>query len=181
MGVEIEKKYRLDDDARTRIAETLSEYGAEFRGEEFEENSIYGGGVLDLDRAVLRIRKTPVRTLLTYKRRIAGDGDAKQQIEFETEVADASEIEQIVAHLGFESRLVYEKRRRTWKFREVEVVLDELPFGQFMEIEGSLTAIIEAEMLLEAEDLEVVHETYPGLTANLGKRIEGRVEARFED
>lgn len=181
MGVEIEKKYRLDEISTARIVELLAEFGAESRGEEFEENSIFGGGVLDRDRAVLRIRKTPVRTLLTYKRRIPGIASVKQQVEFETEIADASEIEQIVAHLGFEARVVYEKRRRTWKFREVEVVLDELPFGLFMEIEGSLTAIGEAEMLLEAEELEIVHETYPALTANLGKRIDGRVEARFED
>jgi hypothetical protein len=61
----------------------------------------------------------------------------------------------------------------------VEVVLDELPFGSFMEIEGPLTAIAEAEMLLGIEDLEVEHETYPRITARLGKLNNGIIEARF--
>jgi adenylate cyclase class 2 len=81
--------------------------------------------------------------------------------------------------LGFKRRLIYEKRRETWKFRDVEIVFDELPFGSFMEIEGPLTAIVEAEMLLDLDVLEVVHETYPRLTAQNGVEVNGVFEARF--
>ena len=49
-----------------------------------------------------------------------------------------------------------------------------------MEIEGSLTAIKEAEMLLDIEDLETEHETYPRLTARVGKKKGSLVEARFD-
>ena len=81
--------------------------------------------------------------------------------------------------LGLARVLIYEKKRRTYKFRSVEVVLDELPFGLFMEIEGSLTAIKEAEMLLGVEELEVEYETYPRLTARFGTKNGSVVEARF--
>jgi adenylate cyclase class 2 len=100
-------------------------------------------------------------------------------VEHETEIVNADAAARIITELGLEPKLVYEKRRKTWRVRSVEVLLDELPFGMFMEIEGSLTAIKEVEMLLGAEDLETEHETYPSLTARLGKQVGERIEARF--
>ena len=179
MGVEIEKKYRLTDEQFSAVQEALAEFGAEYVGEDFEENSIYGGGALDERRAILRIRRTAGKTFLTFKERIDNDLAIKHQTEHETAVDDAAELARIVEALGFEVRVVYEKRRKTWKFRSVEVVLDELPFGRFMEIEGTVMTIAEAEMLLGAEEFEAVHESYPALTWNLGQRKGNRVEARF--
>lgn len=179
MAIETEKKYRLTEKQFKEIADELKEIGAEFIGEDFEENSIFGGAGLSENNAILRIRKTQDKTVLTYKKRIQNDFAVKQQIEHETEVADAEAIEKIVEGLGLIKSLVYEKRRRIYKFRDVEIVLDELPFGFFMEIEGSFTAIAEAEMFIGAEDFETEHETYPRLTAKLGKQNGSVTEARF--
>lgn len=179
MAIEIEKKYRLNRGQREIVLENLEEIGAEFKGEDFEENNIFQGGVLSEKGAVMRIRKIGDKTILTFKRRIKNEFAVKQQIEYETEVADAEAIEKILENLDFRKTLVYEKRRQTWNFRTVEIVLDELPFGDFMEIEGSITAIAEAEMFLDIEDFEVVHETYPRLTAQFGKKTGDVVEARF--
>lgn len=179
MAIEIEKKYRLTEEQRELILENLREIGAEFVGEDFEENNIYGGGILIENNAILRIRKTQSKTILTYKKRINNEFAIKQQTEYETVVEDAEELQKIVESLGLLKVLVYEKRRKTWRFRAVEIVLDELPFGWFMEIEGSITAIAEAEMFLDAEDFEVENETYPSLTAKLGKRNGDFTEARF--
>jgi adenylate cyclase class 2 len=181
MALEIEKKYRLTGEQFAALGEALAEYAEQYAGEDFEENVIYGGGALDEKQATLRIRRTDGGATFTLKQRIGGSGGVKHQIEHETSVADADALAAIVAELGFEPRLVYEKRRRSWKFPRAEVVLDELPFGLFMEIEGSLTSIAEMEMLLGAEDLEAVHETYPALTWRLGTRRGSRVEARFEE
>jgi len=104
----------------------------------------------------------------------------KHQLEYETEIADAESLDSIVRELGLAPRLVYEKRRRKWKFRGTEVVIDELPFGLFMEIEGKITAIRETEMLLGAEELEPEPITYPRLTMQLGLDRDGVKEARFE-
>lgn len=179
MAVEIEKKYRVNVEQREKILIGLNEFGAKYVGDDFEENAIYTGGALTGKPAVLRIRKTLAKTVLTYKQRIESASDIKHQIEHETEIGDAEELEKILEYLDFTKVLVYEKRRQTWHFRATEIVLDELPFGSFMEIEGSLTAIKEAEMLLDIEDLPAEHETYPRLTARLGKQAGNLIEARF--
>lgn len=177
--LEIEKKYRLTEDRRAEIMAALDELGAVFESDDEEENTIYGGDVLAEAGAIIRIRITGTRSLLTYKRRVENASDVKQQIEFETEISDADATSKIVRELGLVPRFVYEKRRRSWQFRSVEVVIDELPFGLFMEIEGPLTAIREAEILLDIEDLETENETYPRLTARFGREVGDVIESRF--
>lgn len=181
MADEIEKKYRLSAEQKEEILQSLNEIGAQYRGKDFEENILFSNSDLIEKRAVLRLRRIGERTILTFKRRVQNEFAVKHNIEYETEVADFDEISQIFENLGFRPVLVYEKRRRTWNFRQVEIVVDELPFGDFMEIEGSVTAIAEAEMFLGAEDFEVVHETYPNLTRRFGTKNGDLVEARFKD
>jgi adenylate cyclase class 2 len=180
MANEIEKKYRLSVVQRQEVLEALAEIGARFEGEDFEENILFSNPDLTVKRAVLRLRRIGEKTILTYKQRIENEFAIKQNTEYETEVADFDEIVKIIESLGFRRVLVYEKRRRTWKFRQVEIVLDELPFGLFMEIEGSVTTIAEAEMFLGAEDFEVEHTTYPNLTLLHGKQNGGLTESRFD-
>lgn len=179
MSIEIEKKYRLNVEQRDQIIASLAEFSADYIGEDAEENIIYGGPILREKNAVLRVRIIGKRAILTYKFRLAGTGDIKRQIEEETEVADPKAIQTIVKELGFSPVLIYEKRRCTWRFRSVEVVLDELPFGLFMEIEGSITGIREAEMLLDLDDLESEHKTYPQLTSEFGTKNGDVIESRF--
>ena len=176
--MEIEKKYRLTAARRDDVINALKEMGAVFERDEIEENMIYRGDILQ-EGGMVRIRRTEQRSLLTFKRRTESGSDVKQQIEYETEISDAEAADKIVRELGLALKLIYEKRRSTWKLRQVEVVIDELPFGMFMEIEGSRTSIKEAEMLLGIEDLETEHETYPLLTARLGRKVGDVVEARF--
>ncbi len=179
MAIETEKKFILSNDQREQVLASLKEFGAKYIGEDFEENTLYSGGILGEKRAVLRIRKIGDKTILTFKEPIANDSGIKQQIEYETAVEKSEELEKIIESLDFKKALVYEKRRQTWNFRAVEVVLDELPFGHYMEIEGSMMAIAEAEMLLDIEHLEVENETYPHLTQRFGVQNEKLVEARF--
>ncbi len=179
MSVEIEKKYRLSEEQRSFVFAALDEVGAEFQGEDTEENTIYGGGILDERSAILRIRKTQDKTILTFKQRVQNEFDIKQQVEHESEFVDIESLTRIIENLGFEPRLVYEKRRKTWRFRDVEIVVDELPFGLYMEIEGSITAIKETEMRLDIENFETEHETYPRLAVRFGRVRNGITEARF--
>lgn len=180
MAIEIEKKYKLTVEQSKSIFSALRELGADYRGEAFETNTLYGGGILKADDAVLRVRIAGEKTILTYKRRIENDSTIRRQIEHETRVENALEMTEIIEALGFVKTLVYEKRRRTWKFRRVEVVLDELPFGLFMEIEGATGDIKEAEKILNAGNFAVEAHTYPDLTFKHGvKTDEGIFEARF--
>ena len=180
MSVEIEKKYRLTPDQAQYVEDELSAVAASFVGEDFEENTIYGGGILDEQLAILRIRRTGSKNTMTYKRRVQNISDAKHQIEHESEVSDPKSVAAMFSELKFSPRIIYEKRRKTWTFKNTEIVIDELPFGLYMEIEGSITGIKEVEMILGIEDLEVENETYPRLTARLGIKKNGIVEARFE-
>jgi len=179
MAIEIEKKYRLTQELRDQIAASLTEFGAEYQGEDFEENTLFANDELMGKGAVVRIRETSSRSTVTFKKRIQTNSDVKQQIEHESEVSDPNALRAIFENIGLRAVAVYEKRRSTYKFRSTEVVLDELPFGLFMEIEGSITSIAEVEMLLGIEDLKVEHETYPHMTKRFGVQNGSIMEARF--
>ncbi len=180
MPIETEKKYRLSLELAAELAERILAEGGEFLYERHEENLLFRGGVLDERNAVLRIRKTDGTAFLTYKENAGFDGGIKKRIEIETEVGDAAAAQEIVQRLGMRLSLVYEKRRKAWRFAGCEAVIDELPFGHFMEIEGSAEDILAAEKLLGVEDVAVESGTYPSLTMKHGKDVGGVMEARFE-
>jgi adenylate cyclase, class 2 len=179
MPIEIEKKYRLTKKQREAIARRLHKLQATAGELEFEENTLYRGGRLDLGGCALRLRRVNGRALLTFKERFPSKSAIKHQREEETVVADADAVAAILRSLEFRPALVYEKRRTRWNIGKAEVALDELPFGLFMEIEGSEKEIARVERMLEAETLPAVMETYPLLTARLGKKRGGVIEARF--
>jgi adenylate cyclase class 2 len=180
MGVEIEKKYRLTADSKGSLSRRLAESGARReRGEEFEENVIYTGPGLDSRSRVLRIRRVGGRGVFTFKERRASDSPIKNQREDETEVSDPDALADILDALGYRPTVVYEKRRETWLVGRAELVLDELPFGLFVEIEGEEEDILAAEQLLGLADAAAEHASYPELTSRLGRDRDGVKEARF--
>lgn len=179
MPTEIEKKYRLTRERLGPLRLRLKESGAEAAGEEFEENTIYNGPGLDPRSRVLRLRRAGGRALFTYKERDPTPSAVKRQREEETEVSDADALAAILEALGYRAALVYEKRRATWRLGGVEVVIDELPFGLFLEIEGDESAILSAEKLLGLEDAEAEHAPYPELTMRHGRDSGGIIESRF--
>ena len=179
MPIEIEKKYRLTQKRRVAVERRLHEIGASSKPVEFEENTLYRGGRLELGSYALRLRRVGARAILTFKQRLPSKSSIKHQQEEETEVSDAEAAHAILTALGFRPALVYEKRRTRFDLGRSEIVIDELPFGLFMEIEGTEKEITRVEALLGIEDLPAVMETYPMLTARLGKDRKGIVEARF--
>ncbi len=182
MPIEIEKKYRLKPGQVEPLRRRLKEAGAEGRGTaEFEENVIYTGPGLDPTRRVLRLRRKGGRAVFTFKERDLSGSPIKRQREEETEVADARALAAILEALGYRPVLVYEKRRETWRIAGAEVVIDELPFGLFVEIEGEEARIIEVEKLIELDSAEAEHAPYPELTLRHGSMKDGVAEARFGD
>lgn len=197
MGIEIEKKYRLTDREAERIQERLRETGAVLVSEEFEENLLYSGGNLDGKKSILRLRLSSDsrnsnsssnnrRATLTYKERFVSDSAIKHQREDETRVDDPTALAAILSALGFEPTLVYEKRRATWQVGDddssggdAEVVVDQLPFGIYAEIEGDEASIIKTERLLKLSEAEVEMATYPELTVRYGTKNKDMIEARF--
>ena len=108
---------------------------------------------------------------MTYKKRIPSASAIKQQREEETGVEDPEAMEAILEALGFTPALVYEKRRQTWRLGKTEIVIDVLPFGLFMEIEGRVNEIKAVERKLGLKGLRAEHATYPQLTQKHGKAL----------
>src|SRR5260370_36191211 len=179
MPIEIEKKYCLAKRRRPVIEKRLRELGASSKPVEFEENTLYRGGGLELGSCALRLRRVGARAILTCTQRLPSKSSIKHHQEEETEVTDAEAAHAILTALGFRPALIYEKRRRRFDLGRAEIVIDDLPFGLFMEIEAAEREIARVEALLGIEDLPAVMETYPMLTARLGKDRKGIIEARF--
>lgn len=179
MNVEIEKKYRLTKVERETLLKLLQESDAQFCGEEIEENTLFAGGNIDFNNCVLRLRRVGDAAILTYKERLPSSSSIKQQREDETLVEDPDAMTSILEELGYRPAIVYEKRRATWRFAETEVVVDELPFGFFAEIEGEEQAILNVERILGLSDLAAEMATYPQLAAQHGKKVGKMTESRF--
>ena len=180
MPIEIEKKYRLTKDQRRAVEKSMRALGLKPHPIEFEENTLYRGGDLKLGSRALRLRRVNGRAILTFKRRFPTKSSIKHQEENETGLIDADATNAILNSLGFEAALIYEKRRTLWNIGKAKVVIDELPFGLFMEIEASEKEIVRVEKKIGAGDFEPVNETYPTLTARFGKKRKGIIEARFK-
>ena len=110
---------------------------------ELEDNLLFddAGGALRASGGVLRLRRLLRGGVLTFKgpRRIV-EG-LKTRDEIETEVADPDALQLLLERLGFRPGFRYQKYRETWSFSGQEVVVDETPIGDFLEIEGDAEGI----------------------------------------
>ena len=96
-------------------------------------------------RELLRLRQD-TRVRLTFKGQAAVDptSEAKVHEEIELEIADFERMSTILGRLGFLPAQTYEKFRETYHWGGVEIVLDEMPFGDFVELEGAEAGLKEA-------------------------------------
>src|SRR5437899_10656734 len=127
MPIEIEKKYRLTKRQRQSIERRLREIDAASRPLEFEENTLYRGGRLDIGNCILRLRRVDQqRFFLTFKQRLPTKSAIKHQQEEEAEIANADAMHAILTELGYGTGLVYEKSGVRWNACEDKVMIDEL-------------------------------------------------------
>jgi adenylate cyclase class 2 len=136
MGEEREVKFFLQDleGMRERL---LAAGGVIAHVRVFESNARFDtpDGQLTAARRVLRLRQD-ARVRLTYKSPAPGDESISVRQELEVTVSDYNEMHAILSALGYMVSILYEKYRTTYQFNGVEIVLDEMPYGNFMEIEG---------------------------------------------
>lgn len=142
MPIELECKVRVDshDSVRTR----LTALRATCQTRVLETNVFFErpDGSLQEAGCGLRIRSTvgvdgrKGEATLTYKGP-RQPGRFKRREEIETAVGDAEATAAILRALGLHERLVFQKRRESWRLGACRVELDELPrLGLFVEIEG---------------------------------------------
>jgi adenylate cyclase class 2 len=84
---------------------------------------------------VLRLRRDQTNRL-TYKEGGRIQDGALRRMEIEFDVGDFDAARQMLEALGFEVVFAYEKYRTTYELKGTQIMLDELPFGDFVEIEG---------------------------------------------
>lgn len=94
------------------------------------------------DGRMLRLRKDD-RAHVTYKDNAQVEDGVIVRTEIEFTVDDFAVTQKLFEALGYHLVVIYEKYRRVFKLGDVVVMLDELPFGNFVEIEASNNALIE--------------------------------------
>ena len=124
-------------------------------------------GRLQNDGRVLRLRLNH-DTRLTFK---SPGADPEHRLEIEVGVDDPAAAQQILEGLGYQVVFVYEKYRETYALDQAEVMLDELPFGQFVEIEAAdLGAVRRAAEALGLRWSDRLALSYLGLFESLRQR-----------
>lgn len=141
MGQEIEIKFPLKD--RGAMVRRLHEIGAQrLYHETFEDNIVLDRrGELRTRGALLRVRKFGRYALATFKGPVAFDGNVKTRDEVQTGVESFELAIQLFDSLGFKPVFRYQKFREVWRVKQVEIVLDRTPIGDYFEIEGPLDVI----------------------------------------
>jgi adenylate cyclase class 2 len=139
--VEIEVKFHVADPGAMR--EKIIDQGAQSQGKVFETNSSWddSAGTISAARSLLRVRHDE-KCRLTFKKPSKDmDPGFKIQCETEVEVDDGAALEQILVDMGFHTRHRYQKWRETFVLGRTKIVMDSLPYGDFLELEGDKKAI----------------------------------------
>ena len=93
-------------------------------------------GGLERGQRALRLRHDTIVSL-TYKGAGELDDGIRSRPEIEVQVDDFDRTRAILAGLGYVVVFAYEKYRTTYERRGVKILLDELPYGDFVELEGN--------------------------------------------
>lgn len=141
--LEIEVKFLVEN--RSDMADRILRSGGVLVSDGFETNIRWddASGSLAAKKCLLRLRtESGGKVILTFKSPPPADEiQFKVFIERELVVGDAEEMAAILEALGFYPVQIYEKERAVFRFDDVTLCLDRLPFGDFLEIEGGKEAI----------------------------------------
>jgi adenylate cyclase class 2 len=147
-GQETEAKFYVRD--LNKIRSRLDELGATLLQERVLERNLrfdLPGAPLRAEGRVLRLRQDTCAKF-TYKSASANEQGVLSREEIEFEVEDFEKAKRFLEALGYEKLVYYEKYRTTYTLQTSEgflhVMLDELPYGTFVEIEGESVDAIRA-------------------------------------
>jgi len=142
--LEIEVKFYIKDIEPVR--QFLMNSGAVRSERHFEQNIRFEDyeNSLIKKKSLLRLRKDS-KNRLTFKSKPLDKQNTQFKImeELEVEVSSFSVMKQILESLGFHKEQIYEKYRETFFLENANICLDTMPFGNFLEIEGSESQIVD--------------------------------------
>jgi adenylate cyclase class 2 len=133
------------------IEERLKLCGAELVQERIFEKNIRldtADHNLMKEGRLLRLRQDK-KVRVTYKADAKVEDGVIARTEIEFTADDLGVVKMLFEALGYQATVVYEKYRSVYQLGDVQVMLDELPFGDFIEIEAPNNVLIEgvAQML----------------------------------
>lgn len=168
---EVEVKLHTPDLAAVQRA--LGAAGAKLVKERvLERNLRYDSadGGLIASGEVLRLRQDAA-VKLTHKSHASVESGIVSRLEAEVIVSDFDTMHLILRRLGYRVALVYEKYRTTYELPDAEIVLDELPFGNFTEIEGAAETIERVVAALGLDDCKRMEGSYTDIFAAVKARL----------
>ncbi len=133
---ELEVKFYLTN--RREIESRVRELGASrtsIRTYEINLRFDSPDGSLTAAQKVLRLRQD-TRARLTFKGPSQNREDVAARQEIEFQVDDFGAARRFLEALGYVVNVIYEKYRTTYELENVQITLDDLPYGRFCEIEG---------------------------------------------
>lgn len=113
---------------------------------------------LEKHNKFIRVR-SGYKNSITFKKKIV-TSYFKEREETEFEIEDIEKMTKILNELGFDNNLIMEKYRQKWIVGDLEIVIDELPFGIFIEIEGEKEDITKMIEKLDLKSSESSNLTY---------------------
>lgn len=142
------------------IREHLRALGATYLGAADEDNVYLDrDGELTARDESLRLRQDD-KVRLTWKgASIFRDGIVARP-EVEVTVSSFADALRILEQLGFRATDRLAKRRETWQLEGVEVTLDALAFGRFVELEGDAASIATAASALGLDTHRGLRSSY---------------------
>lgn len=158
---EIEVKFLIKDmkALERRLLEANARY-SQARTHELNLRFDTPDGQLSQDHCVLRLRKDN-RVRITYKGPMSGEGGIADREEIEFEASNYEAAKHLLESLGYEVMVIYEKYRTIYNIDKTIITLDEMPFGNFVEIEGpDVESIEEAAKLIGLDWEQRSAETY---------------------
>ena len=78
-------------------------------------------------------------------------------------VSDAGTLRSILEALGFGVRFRYQKYREAYAWKDLEIVVDQTPFGTFFELEGDPDSIHEAAAAMGYDRDDYITDSYAAL------------------
>lgn len=155
--IETELKFKIENPKT--ILEKLK--NAEFIGSTFQKTIRFeNNNELKEKGLFLRVR-SGFKNVITLKSKIKGASeDLYKREEIEFEISDIDSMRQIINKLGYNDEMIMEKYRTVFNFKECEIVIDELPFGFFVEIEGDENKIYQVAEILGFNPKDNLKVTY---------------------
>lgn len=167
--LEIEAKFYVAKPDAMRA--TVLAAGATLKKERvFEKNILFDNDQGELRRkgSVLRLRQD-AQVRLTYKGIPAEAVQSQVRVREEVEMAvsDFDSAETLLQRIGYHPQMTYEKYRETFQLGDIEIVLDKLPYGHFIELEGPEAAIEPTAKTLGLNWEKRIVDSYLALMATL--------------